>query len=77
MFNPTDKDRNLIDAPVAAADVHIVVVMLMVANEQVVVHELEFLQAWSALKTHPHRLNKNPQSFPFPVHALPNAGRHN
>ena len=42
---------HLIDAAIAAADVNVGVLMLMVADEQVVVHQLKVLQAGRVLHT--------------------------
>ncbi len=44
------KRAHLIDASVAAADVDVGVVVLVVADEQLVVHQLQLLQAWGALE---------------------------
>ncbi len=41
---------HLIDAAIAAADVNVGVLMLMVADEQIVVHQLQVLQAGRVLQ---------------------------
>ena len=40
----------LIDRPVAAADLQVVVVVLMVPDEEAVVKQLQLLQTWRALQ---------------------------
>ena len=53
---------HLVDAAVAAADVDVGVVVLVVADEQVVVHQLQVLQAGRVLHVHTQVTIKKPES---------------